>query len=72
MQFFSELPERYQAYSGPVSNIQFHLDNSFLISLVILCGTLKELVPTLLEFLWYIHKHDVCSGGRAIMQIMTS
>lgn len=69
---FSELPKMYQTYSGPVSNIQFHLGNNFLISLAILCGTLKELGLTLQEFLWYIHKHDVRLGGRTIMQIMTS
>lgn len=33
---FIELPERYQTYSGPLSNIQFHLGNNFLISPAIL------------------------------------
>lgn len=64
---FLKLPERYQTHSGPLSNTQFHLGNNFLISLAILCGTLKELGLTLREFLWYIHKHDVRLGGSAIM-----
>lgn len=69
---FIELPERYQTYSGPLSNIQFHLGNNFLISPAILCGTLKELGPTLLDFLLHIHMHDVRLDGSAIMQIMTA
>jgi len=69
--FFIELPKRYQTYSGPLSNIQYHLGKNVLISPAILCGALKELRLTLLDFLLLIHMHDVCSGGRDIMQIMT-